>query len=447
MNLTYRGWAAAFGCGGLLAASVLFGDSLLAVFLLLALLVVGSDAVWVAIVMREPARRYSLQLAAEGGNRNKPLALNVGSEATQEATFIRRVGGKVRLRSPIDFLEISQSSFAGYGASDTTLKFRTDYAGEYKLESLPVEVEGPLGLAHASGSLPLSLTYLVRPGIVPVAAESLQLLARARFGETPVDVPGTGTEFYELREYGSGDDYRHVNWKATARQNELFVNQGMKEVGGAYVLALDAVALGFSDADLLATTFLSVANGLADAGIAFGILVHEGGRVTEATDVGDPLPSLAAALRAALGFVKLDDRQGVMELLPAQLVSVVRSDGALGTISATREEEVRSQVRKSDAFQWILNQARKAAATRIVYVSGLRGPAEPIIELAWQTRRFGSVDFVVAVPAVRGLADDEQRTRKLLGAIRVAGIESYTGGPQELASQALAGRMQSPGQR
>jgi hypothetical protein len=424
----------------LLAASVLFVDYLLAIFLLLALVVVGSDVVWVAIVTHKPAKRYSLRLAEKDDNRTKPVTLSVSSEAIQEATIARKVGGKVRLRSPIDFLELLQPSFSGSGVSSLTMKFRTDYAGEYKLDSLPMEVVGPLGFASASGSLPLSLEYVVRPRIISVATESLRFLAKTRLGEAPIDVPGTGTEFYEMREYTSGDDYRHINWKATARQSELFVNQGMKEVGGAYLLTLDAVALGFSEADLLASTFLSIANSLATAGVGFGVLVHEAGRVIEATEVGDPVQSLATALRAALKFVKLDNMKWVMELLPAPLISVARPDGVFGTILETRAEEVRSQVRSSDAFQWILDQARKATATRIVYVSGLREWPEHVMELSWQTRRFGNISFAVAVPEAHGrTAEDKRRTRSLLGAMRAAGIECCTGGPLEVASQALAG--------
>ena len=441
MKLTGRGWAATFACAGLLAASAMFGDFLLAVLLLLALLIVASDAVWVAIVVRRASRWLDLRLNAEVEERSKPLVLTVGSESTVEARLTSKVGGRVELCSPIAFLEILPSSFSRAGTSRLAFKFRTPYSGEYGFDSLPVKVVGPIGLASSSGSLPFSLKYVVRPRIVSVAAESLRLLAKGRMGESPVDMPGAGTEFYEMREYKSGDDYRHVNWKATARQSELIVNEKMREVGGAYLLALDAVATNYSDADLLASTFLSIANSLAAAGIGFGVLVHEKGQVIEAKEVGDPVPSLATALKAALKFVKLDDSKGVMELLPVPLISAAQPEGTVGTILQTRAEEVRSQVRRSNPFQWILDQARKSTATRIVYVSELRERPEPVMELAWQTRHFGSVEFVVAVPELRGMAaDDKKRTRSLQGALRAAGIECFAGDFMEVASQALTGQ-------
>jgi len=40
---------------------------------------------------------------------------------------------------------------------------------------------------------------------------------------------GSSLEFEQIKEYVQGDDYRHVNWKATARKNSLMVNNYMDE--------------------------------------------------------------------------------------------------------------------------------------------------------------------------------------------------------------------------
>jgi uncharacterized protein (DUF58 family) len=36
---------------------------------------------------------------------------------------------------------------------------------------------------------------------------------------------GHTTEFEQIKEYVRGDDYRTINWKATARSGKLMVNQ------------------------------------------------------------------------------------------------------------------------------------------------------------------------------------------------------------------------------
>lgn len=41
--------------------------------------------------------------------------------------------------------------------------------------------------------------------------------------------PGNNKEFEEIKEYIPGDDYRRINWKATARKNKLMVNQYQDE--------------------------------------------------------------------------------------------------------------------------------------------------------------------------------------------------------------------------
>jgi uncharacterized protein (DUF58 family) len=41
------------------------------------------------------------------------------------------------------------------------------------------------------------------------------------FGQIPARVKGTGSEFYGLRDYVTGDSLRIVNWKASARKDRL----------------------------------------------------------------------------------------------------------------------------------------------------------------------------------------------------------------------------------
>ncbi len=40
---------------------------------------------------------------------------------------------------------------------------------------------------------------------------------------------GASTEFDQIKEYVKGDDIRHINWKATAKRNQLMVNQYIEE--------------------------------------------------------------------------------------------------------------------------------------------------------------------------------------------------------------------------
>jgi uncharacterized protein (DUF58 family) len=86
------------------------------------------------------------------------------------------------------------------------------------------------------------MTYSVSPRTLEVALTSSKLLGRGGIGESPVESPGVGTEFYGLRKYQPGDYYRQINWKATARRSELIISERMREGGGEFYLVLEAVS-------------------------------------------------------------------------------------------------------------------------------------------------------------------------------------------------------------
>ena len=59
-------------------------------------------------------------------------------------------------------------------------------------------------------------------------------------GAMPLNVIGTGTEFYSLREFVPGDSLRSVNWKALARKGKMMVNETVREDVMDVILLLDA---------------------------------------------------------------------------------------------------------------------------------------------------------------------------------------------------------------
>jgi uncharacterized protein (DUF58 family) len=76
------------------------------------------------------------------------------------------------------------------------------------------------------------------------AVRSYALLARkgalAEMGVKRMRYAGEGTEFESLREYSQGDDYRDIDWKATARRGRPIVRAFEAERSQTIVLAIDA---------------------------------------------------------------------------------------------------------------------------------------------------------------------------------------------------------------
>lgn len=112
--------------------------------------------------------------------------------------------------------------------------------GDRLADRVTIRSFGPLRLAARQVSLPV-------PGrlrVLPEFASRRHLpsrLARLREldGRTAVQVRGAGTEFDSLREYVIGDDVRSIDWRATARRNEVVVRTWRPERDRRVLLVLD----------------------------------------------------------------------------------------------------------------------------------------------------------------------------------------------------------------
>jgi uncharacterized protein (DUF58 family) len=112
--------------------------------------------------------------------------------------------------------------------------------GSRRLGAVTVRYGSLLGLVSRQERTPLVATVDVYPDVH--AARSLELLRRqgrqdARLGS--LRVRGGDTEFERLRPYQGGDDVRHVDWRASARRDDLVVRQFQAESNQNVVFALD----------------------------------------------------------------------------------------------------------------------------------------------------------------------------------------------------------------
>jgi uncharacterized protein (DUF58 family) len=98
--------------------------------------------------------------------------------------------------------------------------------GEYLFNDVNVYVHGPLQLVKRRYIFPLQKTVKVYPSYIQM--RRFQLLAVANklqeAGVRRTRRLGHSMEFEQIKEYVRGDDYRTINWKATARKDNLMVN-------------------------------------------------------------------------------------------------------------------------------------------------------------------------------------------------------------------------------
>jgi len=113
--------------------------------------------------------------------------------------------------------------------------------GDFLIEQLVVRVEGPLGLGARQSSRSLPSLLRVLPPFRSRDDADLRI-NKARILEVGLRSSrslGSGTEFDQLREYGPDDEFRKIDWSATARAGRPIVRTFRSEQNQRIVCLLD----------------------------------------------------------------------------------------------------------------------------------------------------------------------------------------------------------------
>ncbi len=99
--------------------------------------------------------------------------------------------------------------------------------GAFTFGKLHIRYDGNLKLCRKQFSSNLEKEYKVYPNLKDLRKHKLAAYNSLvhKDGRKVMKIIGKGTEFESLREYVSGDEYRKINWSATARENKPIVNQ------------------------------------------------------------------------------------------------------------------------------------------------------------------------------------------------------------------------------
>jgi uncharacterized protein (DUF58 family) len=136
----------------------------------------------------------------------------------------RRVLLELRDTPPSAFRTARLFFGGAVGAASTatfTYTTRPTERGQYHFGTVTLRWATPLGLLWRQHTLELHEEVAVYPNLLEV--QKYDLLARKgllrEMGLRSVRMFGRGTEFESLRDYQPDDDYRRINWKATARRH------------------------------------------------------------------------------------------------------------------------------------------------------------------------------------------------------------------------------------
>lgn len=153
--------------------------------------------------------------------------------------------------------------------------------GAFTFGSVHVRYEGNLKLIKKQFSIALNKEYKVYPNLKDLRKHRLasynSILNQS--GQKAMKLLSRGTEFESLRDYVVGDEYRTINWSATARENRPIVNQYEPEKNQHVYAIIDTgrpmsySVKGYKKLDMAINTSLLLSDIVNQNGDKSGIMV------------------------------------------------------------------------------------------------------------------------------------------------------------------------------
>jgi hypothetical protein len=357
---TGRGWR--------LLASILLLDALGAFFLdpILGAIGVGLAAllIYQYLNLRNRASRLG-DVRLEPGSMDETLI--AGEELTHPIMISSVLDGTLNIGD----LEVGafQPRKVEGGGGTLLFSFSSPLSGKYLGKEVTLKVSDGFNLFTSALTVPFTVELEVYPRVLPVALEAARFLSQAGeslFGEESTRTRGAGMDYMWSRPYMAGDSLKRIDWKASARLNQLVVKDYYAEGGRSPYIIFEASAPDPVSLDILSSEFLRCVLSFSREGFSMGLKVTRDGEIIYENSDLSPLQALVQAMRSALEAVELrvEDLNRLLDPTPPrQLGSLLRALGM--PVPRMEGEEVEIRLDRET----------------IIYTTLTRDPA-PIIELA-----------------------------------------------------------------
>jgi uncharacterized protein (DUF58 family) len=125
--------------------------------------------------------------------------------------------------------------------SDVRTRFRPARRGRFVIERVAVRVDGPLGLMARQRERRRAFTMRVFPSFMSRDEAELRIRSARmlEIGLRTAQGRGGGTEFDQLREYTTDDEFKKIDWSATARAGKAIVRTYRAERNQTVISLLD----------------------------------------------------------------------------------------------------------------------------------------------------------------------------------------------------------------
>ncbi len=140
--------------------------------------------------------------------------------------------------------------------------------GTHDLGKVQLQITEPYGLFKWSAIQNQPSMVRVHPTQVELRDLITPRLVRRITGSHLSSAVGRGVEYADIREYGPGDSLRDINWRASARSQELWVSERHPDRATDVVLFLDSFVESGHDVQKVVGMAIEAAVGLAESHLA-----------------------------------------------------------------------------------------------------------------------------------------------------------------------------------
>jgi uncharacterized protein (DUF58 family) len=189
---------------------------------------------------RPPDVRVELELDRDRVLEGEEITLALELEASDPASRLELLVELPRRLEPVEGRNPIAIRLEAGEERRLELRLRCARWGGFVIRQVHLRARDPAGLQTWERTVedPLTLRVYPRPEALRELVRPLQTQAFA--GNRVSRDRSEGLEFADLRPFVAGDRIRQINWRASARRNELWVNQQFAERNADVILFLDS---------------------------------------------------------------------------------------------------------------------------------------------------------------------------------------------------------------
>jgi len=197
----------------------------------------------------------------------------------------RKVYMEIKDEIPDFHFEADEKIAKGYvmphNKEDFEYKVIPKKRGTFKFGNIHFRYESNLKLCMKQFKAVLPREYKVYPNLQDLKKYRLAVYNNKFYqvGDKSFKMLGKGTQFESLRDYVLGDEYRKINWKATARENRPIINQYEPEKNQHVYILIDTgrpmsySVRGYKKLDLAINTGLVLSDIVNQNGDKSGLMI------------------------------------------------------------------------------------------------------------------------------------------------------------------------------